>query len=83
VRRKVHKTALHCVGWVCITAGIVGFAIPFVPGSLFILFGLYFFSIASLWFAQKLDIYKLRFPKFAYAYARFDQKVSKYIKKAY
>jgi hypothetical protein len=83
MKKLAHKTGLHCLGWMCILFGIFAGLLPFVPGFIFIAAGIYILSLASLWLWLKIEKIKSHFPRFAFQYARIDQKISKYIKKAH
>ncbi len=83
MKRIVHKTGLHIIAWVCLVLGILGLVLPLIPGIPLLIIGAYFLSLASLWFALKVDALKVRYPTFGYYFDIFDKKASKIFKKSY
>jgi uncharacterized protein YqgC (DUF456 family) len=83
MRKIIHKTALHILGWSCIMIGMLGIILPVLPGFVFVILGVYFLSLSWLWLYVKIEIVKNRFPFIAFHFDRFDRKVGKYIKKAH
>jgi uncharacterized membrane protein YbaN (DUF454 family) len=83
MKRIAHKTALHAMGWIFIIIGILGLILPIIPGLAFMLLGLYFFSLASLWFWTKLESQKTRYPRIWEYFLYFDTKISRFVKKAH
>ncbi len=83
MRKVAHKTGLHIMAWVCLFIGLLGLILPILPGLPFLVVGLYFLSLASLWFALKIEVLKVKYPVFAEYFDKFDRKASKIFKKAY
>ncbi len=83
MKRIAHKTALHCVGWVSLFIGILGLILPLIPGLAFMLLGIYFISLASLWLWTKIQEIKQKSPKFGEYFEYFDKRMSRFVKKAH
>ena len=56
---RYYKLAL---GWFLVFLGIIGWLLPIVPGTPFILLGLAILSAQSEWLRDKIESLKLRFP---------------------
>jgi uncharacterized membrane protein YbaN (DUF454 family) len=83
MRRIIHKTSLHILGWLCLLIGIAGLVLPIIPGLVFIAIAVYFFSLASEWLGIKVESIKDRHPMIKHHYDKFDTKANKYFKKTY
>ena len=57
------KVGFVVSGWIIITLGIAGLALPFVPGLVFILLGLVILSSQYIWAQRMLGWLRGKFPK--------------------
>jgi uncharacterized membrane protein YbaN (DUF454 family) len=83
MRRILHKTTLHIIGYIAIFIGLAGLILPIIPGLVFIAIGVFFFTRASKRFNSRIDDLKLQYPRVGYHYDIFDSKVTRFVKRAY
>jgi hypothetical protein len=77
MRRHASTLILHATGWAFIFAGMVAGFVPFVPGFLLIIIGIYLISLRSVWLKRKLDFIRRHYPGLDGAINRFEEWVSK------
>lgn len=63
MKARLHRVCNLVLGWLLILLGIVGWLLPIVPGTPFIVVGLAILSTQSEWFRNKIESLKLRFPR--------------------
>jgi uncharacterized membrane protein YbaN (DUF454 family) len=51
------------LGWLLIFLGIIGWFLPIVPGTLLIFLGLALLSAQSEWVRDKIESFRVRFPR--------------------
>ncbi len=65
MKAKLHRLCKLTVGWLLIFLGIMGWLLPVVPGTPFILLGLAILSTQSGWMKNRLQLLRRRFPRHA------------------
>lgn len=63
MKARLHRICKLVVGWLLIFLGIVGWLLPVVPGTPFIVLGLAILSAQSEGIRNKIESLKLRFPR--------------------
>lgn len=61
--RDMKKVGFTVSGWIIISLGIAGLALPFVPGLVLILLGLVILSSHYVWAQRILHWFRGKFPK--------------------
>lgn len=64
MKKHTGTVLIYLAGLLLIIFGIAAGFIPFVPGVVFILIGVYVISLRSLWLKGKLGLYRVRHPRF-------------------
>jgi uncharacterized protein YqgC (DUF456 family) len=59
----MRKVGFTVSGWIIISSGIAGLALPFVPGLVLIVLGLVILSSQYVWAQQTLALLRRKFPK--------------------
>lgn len=79
MKRHIKKTALIVVGIFFIIVGIIGLALPFLQGLLFIAIGLILLSIASSRIRTWIESHTRRFPKVHAAFEKLEKWILKIV----
>jgi len=70
MKATIHRLLKLISGWVLVLLGIIGWFLPVIPGTLFVLLGLALLSTQSEWVREKiealLDSLRARFPRQAH-----------------
>lgn len=75
MRHHLELVIVHFFGWLLIVIGAAMFFVPFVPGIVFGIIGLYLISLKSVWFRKKLDQFIDKRPQLKYYLEVFAQKI--------
>lgn len=73
MRKHAETLILHSIGWVFVIAGVVAGFVPFVPGFVLIIVGIYIISLRSVWLKRKLDFFRKYYPGFDHTIVRFEE----------
>jgi len=65
MKAKLHRLCKLIVGGLLILLGIIGWLLPIVPGTPFIILGLAILSTQSEWLKNRLKLLRRRFPRHA------------------
>ena len=65
MKAKLHRLCKLIVGGLLILLGIIGWLLPIVPGTPFIILGLAILSTQSEWLRNRLKLLRRRFPRHA------------------
>ena len=63
MKAMVHRFCKLTLGWVLVFLGIIGWLLPILPGTPFILLGVAILSTQSDCLRNKIDSLKVRFPR--------------------
>ena len=63
MKTMVHRYCKLTLGWVLVSLGIIGWLLPIVPGTPFMLLGVAILSTQSDCLRNKIDSLKARFPR--------------------
>ena len=63
MKATFHRFCKLTAGWVLLLLGILGWLLPIVPGTPFIILGLAILSSQSEWLRNKIQSLKRRFPR--------------------
>jgi uncharacterized membrane protein YbaN (DUF454 family) len=65
MKARLHRFFKLIVGWLLILLGIIGWLLPVVPGTPFIILGVAILSTQSEWLKNRLRALRRRFPRHA------------------
>ena len=63
MKSKFNRYCKLTVGWALVSLGIIGWLLPILPGTPFIVLGLAILSAESEWLRNKIEALKMRFPR--------------------
>lgn len=63
MKSKFNRYCKLTVGWALVSLGILGWLLPILPGTPFIVLGLAILSAESEWLRNKIEALKMRFPR--------------------
>lgn len=63
MKSKFNRYCKMTVGWALVSLGIIGWLLPILPGTPFIVLGLAILSAESEWLRNKIEALKMRFPR--------------------
>ena len=69
--------ARRIIGWFLVVFGFFGLIVPLLSGIIFIAIGLYILALDSLWWKQKFEVLKKRFPVLEKLKDMFDGHIKK------
>ena len=75
MRKKVKRIIFDVIGAVCILIGLVGFALPLLPGFVFIIIGIYIFSLHSEWVRTRMYLWRDKNPKVKHFFEQAELKL--------
>lgn len=77
MRKHAETVFFHSVGWVFILTGTAAGFVPFVPGFVLVIIGIYVISLRSVWLKRKLDFFRKYYPGFDHVILRFEESVAR------
>jgi len=77
MRKHAEILFFHSVGWVFIVTGVAAGFVPFVPGFVIVIIGIYVISLRSVWLKKRLDFFRKHYPSFDRVILRFEERVVK------
>ena len=63
MKARLNRFCKLIFGWTLVFLGIIGWLLPILPGTPFIILGLAVLSAESEWLRDKIESLKLRFPR--------------------
>lgn len=77
MRKHAEIVFFHSIGWFFVVSGIAAGFVPFVPGFVLIIIGIYLMSQRSAWLRGKLDFFRKYYPSFDKVVVTFERVAGK------